>query len=525
MSSMVDRRKDFKKGVDAGDARRRRGETAVSLRKNKREEGLAKRRNLTPSSPVRGSEAASCGGADGVTGARRYVPEDIPTLLAAISSPDVSEVVRACRGFRKMLSAEDKPPVDAVIAAGTVPKLVECLSRSESSELQFEAAWALTNIASTDKTSVIVECGALPPLIAMLTNESADLREQCAWCLGNVAGDSPALRDICLGDGAALNGLLLNITQPANRSLLGNCVWALSNFCRGKPQPDLSLVGAAIPTLVQLLAASDDEVQTDAGWALSYLSDGSSERVSACLSAGAAAPLTAMLSSPNSSVVTPALRALGNIVTGDDLQTQAALDAGSLPALARLLSHPKKAIRKETCWMLSNIAAGNKAQIGAMCACPGILPGVLNILAGAEWDVQREAAWVVSNVATGGTRAHIQHLVDQGVLKPLCALLGKQDTKIITVTLDALEAILKCDDPDSSYGILIDEADGLDAIEQLQLHENEQVYTKAVNIIAEFFGSEEDDEGNDLQPKGTESGFQFGVSAEAGQTFDFGLAG
>ena len=49
------RRSDFKKGIDAMDGRRRRCETFISIRKNKKEEGLAKRRNmnmLVPSLPA-----------------------------------------------------------------------------------------------------------------------------------------------------------------------------------------------------------------------------------------------------------------------------------------------------------------------------------------------------------------------------------------------------------------------------------------------------------------------------------------
>ena len=61
------------------------------------------------------------------------------------------------------------------------------------SKIVFEAAWALTNIASTDFTNVVA--GAIPKLVQLLMHGDANVREQSAWCLGNIAGDSPVLRD------------------------------------------------------------------------------------------------------------------------------------------------------------------------------------------------------------------------------------------------------------------------------------------------------------------------------------------
>ena len=59
-----------------------------------------------------------------------------------------------------------------------------------------------------------------------------------------------------------------------------NASWALSNLCRGRPQPDYHLVRRAIPTLIKVLVENDKEdIITDICWALSYLSDGAKERV------------------------------------------------------------------------------------------------------------------------------------------------------------------------------------------------------------------------------------------------------
>eukprot|EP00494_Astrolonche_serrata_P013961 UN14088 len=60
-------------------------------------------------------------------------------------------------------------------------------------------------------------------------------------------------------------------------SMQRNIMWTISNLCRGKPQPSFNLISSAIPVIASLLTVDDDEVLTDACWALSYLSDDHTE--------------------------------------------------------------------------------------------------------------------------------------------------------------------------------------------------------------------------------------------------------
>ena len=148
---------------------------------------------------------------------------------------------------------------------------------------------------------------------------------------------------------------------------------------------------------------------------------------------------------------------------------------------------------------ISNIMAGTKDQIQAVIEA-NIIPPLINLLMNAEFDIRKEAAWAISNATSGGLPEQIKILVQQGCIPPLCELLTVNDSKIVMVALEGLENILKVGDTESKasgqpnvMAIVINEAEGLTKIENLQQHENEDIYTKAVKILEQYFGVEEED--------------------------------
>ncbi|KAG6972328.1 hypothetical protein JG688_00004054 [Phytophthora aleatoria] len=527
---IADRMRSFKKGIDADETRRRREDTTIQIRKNRREERLNQRRRMIPmeQSSVISMETTmqttSTSPDEPMRSLNGVSVSDLPKIAAMIQSLDPMEQSNAVSKLRRLLSLETNPPIEEVINLGVVPLLVEFLKQHDRPEMQFEAAWALTNIASgtTEHTEVVISCGAVELLCTLLLSPNEDVCEQAVWALGNISGDSPQCRDLVLNAGAMMPLLAVLRRNSGKLTILRNATWTLSNLCRGKPRPEFDLVRPALDLLPHLIHSRDDEVVTDACWTLSYLSDGTTANIQAVIDAGVCSRIVDLVGHTAASIQTPTLRTIGNILTGTNEQTQLMLDLVVLPRLVPLLKHEKKIIRKEACWAISNITAGTPSQIQEVIDANVIRPLLFQLIS-VEFDVRKEAAWAISNATSGGSTEQIKYLVQQGCIPPLVKLLDVQDPRVINVSLDALENILQAGEADTSLtdtenrmARYIEEADGIELIQNLQFHQEEDIYEKSVRIIRDYFDGE-DEEDFDITPDmdyGAHQ-FSFGVGEAA----------
>ncbi|XP_071691482.1 importin subunit alpha-1b-like, partial [Rutidosis leptorrhynchoides] len=157
-----------------------------------------------------------------------------------------------------------------------------------------------------------------------------------------------------------------------------------------------------------------------------------------------------------------------------------------------------KSIKKEACWTISNITAGNKDQIQTVSEANSIV----QLLQNAEFDIKKEAALAISNAISGGNHDLIKYLVSQGCVKPLCDLLVCPDPRIVSVCLEGLENILKVEEAEKNlggsvginlYAQMIDYAEGLEKIENLESHYNNEIREKSVKLLETYWLVEEED--------------------------------
>lgn len=476
---------------------------SVELRKQKREDHLLKRRNV----PVVDDSLDE----SDTESKNAPLTLSLNEIVENAKSSDDAVQLTAVQQARKLLSSDRNPPIDDLIRSGILPILVSCLRREDYASLQFEAAWALTNIASgtSQQTQAVVDAGAVPLFLHLLGSEHQNVCEQAVWALGNIIGDGPNLRDYVISLGV-VQPLLMFINPEIPISFLRNVTWVVVNLCRNKdPPPPIETIQSLLPALCELVHHPDTNILVDTVWALSYLTDGGNELIQMVIDSGVVPFLVPLLIHSEVKVQTAAVRAVGNIVTGTDEQTQEVLNCGVLKHFPSLLSHPKEKINKEAVWFLSNITAGNQNQVQAVIDA-GLIPQIIMHLAKADFQTQKEAAWAISNLTISGNKEQVAYAVEQGVIPPFCNLLNAKDNQVVQVVLDGINNILKMAGDNEAVATLIEECGGLDKIETLQNHENEDIYKLAYEIIDQFFSGDPDDE---IRPEENASGFQFDPAA------------
>lgn len=432
------------------------------------------------------------------------IPSKMVALARQVVSWDAALQCSATTAFRKMLSVSNNPPIDDVINCGVVPFFVEFLKQAHLPTLQFEAAWALTNIVSgtIDQTKVVVDAGAIPVFTDLLGSPDNNVCEQAVWALGNIAGDDANLRDQVIHSGTVTPLLCLLNDSTQTRSMYRNATWVLANLCRGKKSPPVfSVISEALPTLAKLLESEDDEVAADACCTLSYITDGPIDESHKIVYAGILQRLVELLKEGSGTQdlseigkLKAIIQSISNIFkTRDDVLAQVLLNCDVIPCLAELLLDSSSSIVEGACRAVSNIVAGSEEQIQAVIDGK-LIPTIIDMLGNCDFKIRKEALAAIANATSGARPDQIAKMVALGCIPAVCENLSHGNYTITEDALHALENILagasrQTATDDNLYAIELAECGGLDIIVHIvnSTAMSDTLAEKAGNNILTYF--------------------------------------
>ncbi|XP_030495518.1 importin subunit alpha-9 [Cannabis sativa] len=433
----------------------------------------------------------------------------VEELLSAVSYQGkgaLQKRVTALRELRRLLSKSVFPPIETALGAGAISILVQCLSFGSPDEQLHEAAWCLTNIAAGKPEETKALLPALPLLIAHLGEKSSlPVAEQCAWALGNVAGEGEELRKVLLSQGALQP--LARMMLPNKGSTVRTAAWALSNLIKG-PDPraatDLIRVEGVLDAIIRHLKKADDELATEVAWVVVYLSALSNVATGMLVRSDVLQLLVERLATASSlQLLIPVLRGLGNLVAGELHTTFAVLVPGReitdkvVEVLVKCLKSEHRVLKKEAAWVLSNIAAGSIEHKQLIYSSEAV-PLLARLLTTAPLDIRKEVAYVLGNLCVAPTGddgkptlivEHLVSLVGGGSLSGFIELVRSADTEAAKLGLQFMELVLR-GMPNREGPKLVEQEDGIEAMERFQFHENEDLRNMANGLVDQYFGED-----------------------------------
>jgi len=530
--------------------------------------------NITPDTTDRNINHSSSqlASTDGIN-IQSIVAQQLSSYIEELKSSKQERRIHGTMCIRILLSkADNEPPYEQIIASGVVPLLLQFFRYDQNQKLQFEAAWAVTNLCSSSRKVIdylCKQCNTIQAFEHLLkTTKHFEIMEQAVWGLGNIAGESQEYRNVILRNGI-FHFLLKNVEKflkMKNYSLCRNAVWCLSNLLRYDgvatssktqpklPPPDLCpwlQIKAMVPTFTNLLneiggkiqklkiqinagllQPTDPEYQqclqccSDCLWTIHYTQEPyidfepASTYLADIFSTNLIQLIILFMHMDSVLLLSPSLRIIGTFVSGADEITQKILDRGYLKAAMKNLSCKVRMIRKEVCWTLSNIA-GCEYDIAIQIIKyenGQLLQELISACLYDDDQVKKEAGWVLANLISLSDAEIIHFMVQKRVIDALRAVMKTSSVKKPLITcMEAFDVIMSHsrarDKGPYDYISKVEQAGCVEIFDILQagVDDNDKVFTTSYELCCKYWP----DDGEPWQPPQMELNIEDAMGADA----------
>ncbi|CEM29127.1 unnamed protein product [Vitrella brassicaformis CCMP3155] len=417
------------------------------------------KKNYDQTVEQRGSEAVEAE----ITG----VMADIRHLIASASDPLLR--MGAIYELVGLLSIEHIEGIgQKAVDVGLLPVLIGQLG---GPEVQTGAARVICLLA-VDHAEAVVNAGAVPPLVQLVSSHTGDVRLGAIDVLRNITAGSATRRDAVLAAGI-LEPLLRVMQESSDNSDVP--AWSARLLCNLWSVPESDLENQPVPVTFPVVPLAE------------------------CVPF--VPVLAGLIAAPqqDNHVMRSARRALAHFAVlsykkGTDADRDALVECGAVASIKTLLEMAEPKIKAVACLVVYFVAEGTTAHKQAVID-GGLVPLLIGSASGGDTGaiLKMVAARVIGRLLLG-SQQQIEYVVECGGIQPICVLLDDVG-EVIGDTISVLDNILSAgrqkqgDEglPDNPYCTLLEQAGGVDKLADLQTHTDILIAARAIAILANHF--------------------------------------
>lgn len=496
--------REYKKGFDAKEARKRREEITISLRREARDNYFEKKRAFSSSSkdPIKSKESAEgrvpIDGKDSIEG--RVSIDDLGVQLSNLYSASLviqSDALMYMECLLASIDADQDGDVmekicKDVIKAGVVPKILSFLASCSSIDAQYRASAIIAHLSHVKSEMLVpfVDAGYTSMVLKIMS--LPDVNEKL---LGTILTSLSNMHDLQLVNDAVLKkGNFKQVLKWAelscDKELIETICFFLSKFIKGeKRRLNTNIEVGNVRIFLEIIKTLMNRFYTVKPILANCLKmlvcfAMRDEYIDSVLGIGIGSRLMELCQDTDKMVLEYARELAASIAAGTDEHTQYMIGIGYIGFLFKLAASGDVKSVSHAFFGLSNIVAGTREQINEIFKHKDFIPLMKDALKTSNSVCRKEITYLLHNIIDNKQvhDYHVKFLIENDVVDILNLLLCEDSPYLVKKVLDSIITIVKfCQGFEGAYA---DHVGGIDSdkISELIGHANADISIRANNI-------------------------------------------
>jgi hypothetical protein len=339
-----------------------------------------------------------------------------------------------------------------------------------------------------------VEQGGVPLLMDMLRRADPGMLESVIVSIGNISSLDRRFAGMFLEEGAS--SVLVSLLHSGSEHQIWHkqLSWTTGMMTQHYLKQLNTVFYETLQIFSKLKDFRDTEADIDILWGCMHLTSGEDEALAVFAKSDLMQFVLNKLKQSSVKTCPAVLKAIGNLLSGPTTVSQPLLDLGVAELLIQYLSLPCEPLVSEALFSLSNIAT-ESAQCAMRVFKHSVVPHAVRGLWSKYKPLAKEACFYLLNLAQRLPVDTVERLQTEfNVFSLASHQLESLELEVLCNFLMALWTLLRRSAEGYQINALLNSlevAGWPEALERVQLYDNEEVYSVSSVILKEFFDGEE----------------------------------